>query len=251
MQFLTKLFIFLFGVSEDANPDDISNEISRIWGEFEDSRGLFTSNITNSLFPLMPGHILNYKGKVEEGVPATSSFDTTPNTKDIMGVECREVHEKFYIDGVLKEEMTHWFAQDVLFETVWYFGRDYKLFDKKGNVKSTEGSWMAGEQFSFPGVMMKGNAKVDDHYHHEYAKGVAEDEAKVLSLSESVKVPYGSYDDCLMTLEYSHLNPGINMNNYYAKGVGLLRSHKISGGMKYVDLVSISHYKTAEPKTTD
>jgi hypothetical protein len=246
MKFFEKLFLFLFGVVEDLSPQDVSNKmLEKSWGNIflgSNNELLFTSNITNEYFPLPPGTILNFVGKVEEGTPASSTFDMTFNHKQIMGIDCLEVHETFFVNEYLKEEKLHWFAQDIMFGTVWYFGQDYKLFNKQGDVISTGSSWLAGENFSFPGAMMKGTPAVGDHYYQEYAPGKAEDEARVLSMSESVSVPFAHYEACLMTLENSVLQQGMNTNMYYAKGVGLVRSLMVSGGKKLLELESISHY---------
>jgi hypothetical protein len=67
---------------------------------------------------------------------------------------------------------------------------------------------------------MQAHPKVGHSYRQEYYKGEAEDMAKVLSLNESVKVPYGSFDRVLKTKEWTPLEPSYHEHKYYARGVG-------------------------------
>jgi len=69
---------------------------------------------------------------------------------------------------------------------------------------------------------METNPKVGDTYRQEYYKGEAEDMASVTNLSESATVRYGSYQDVLMTKEWSALEPSVIEQKYYAKGVGFI-----------------------------
>jgi hypothetical protein len=59
------------------------------------------------------------------------------------------------------------------------------------------------------GIVMQAHPKVGQTYHQEYAKGVAEDMATVVSLMESVTVPYGSFTNRLNTKEFSPLEPSV------------------------------------------
>jgi hypothetical protein len=46
--------------------------------------------------------------------------------------------------------------------------------------------------------------------------------AQVVSLTESVSVPYGSFGKALKTKEWSRLEPTVIKYKYYAPGVGLI-----------------------------
>jgi hypothetical protein len=61
----------------------------------------------------------------------------------------------------------------------------------------------------------------------------------VLSLSESVTVPYGSFTNVLETVETSPLDPQ-SENKWYAKGVGELKE-AVADGSEHYELVSITH----------
>ena len=108
-------------------------------------------------------------------------------------------------------------------------------------VISTEGSWQAGVNGARPGVVMKAHPHVGDSYYQEVARGVAEDQAKVLSRRRNVTVPFGSFTDCLQTKEFSRLKPGDVDHKFYAAGVGFVRSVKVKGdGMEVLELVSVT-----------
>jgi hypothetical protein len=123
--------------------------------------------------------------------------------------------------GELLEDTYDYFAQDKA-GNVWYFGEDTKAYS--GTTVSTEGSWAAGVGCARPGIVMNANPKVGDSYRQEYLPGEAEDQADVVSLSETVTVPYGTFAGCLETKEYTALAPGDIENKYYCPGVGLLLS---------------------------
>ena len=123
-------------------------------------------------------------------------------------------------DGNLTEKTFDYYAQDKK-GNVWYFGEDTKEYEN-GKVVSTKGSWEAGVDGAKPGFIMQADPKVGETYRQEYYEGEAEDMAKVLSLSESVTVPYGSFDQVLVTKEWTPLEPGLVEHKYYAPGVGPL-----------------------------
>jgi hypothetical protein len=60
----------------------------------------------------------------------------------------------------------------------------------------------------------------------------AEDLARVLSLEEKVKVPYGRFDDCLETTEISGAEPDTLEFKFYVAGVGLVFINDVSGNQK-------------------
>ena len=57
-------------------------------------------------------------------------------------------------------------------------------------------------------------------YRQEYYKGEAEDVAEVLSVDDTVQVPFGSFENCLKTRDTTPLEPDVREHKYYAKDVG-------------------------------
>ncbi len=200
----------------------------------------FSTTIDNPFFPLVPNTTYVYVGTTEGSV-ARDEFAVTRRTKLILGVTCREVRDRGYVDGVLTEDTLDWFAQDTE-GNVWYFGEDTKELDANGNVISTEGSWQAGVDGAQPGVIMKAKPRVGDTYQQEFSAGVAEDMATVLALNKTVNVPFGTFKGCLETEEITPLKVG-EINRFYASGVGFIQSVALKGDRERLELVTILQTK--------
>ena len=197
----------------------------------------FTTKIDNPFFPLVPNTTYVYVG-TKDGSATRNEFQVTRRTKLILGVTCREVRDRLYVEGVLAEDTLDWFAQDTA-GNVWYFGEDTKELDANGNVISTEGSWQAGVNGAQPGVVMEADPRVGDTYQQEFSAGVAEDKATVLALNKTVNIPFGSFKDCLETEEFTPLEPGAIEHKFYARGVGFIQSVALRGGRERLELLTI------------
>jgi len=185
------------------------------------------AKIDNRYFPLMPGTAFIYQGGTKGGIERNEVY-VTHQTKQILGVICTEVRDRVSVDGKLVEETLDWYAQDKD-GNVWCFGEEAKEYEN-GVVVSTEGSWEAGIDGAKPGIIMEANPQIGGSYRQEYYKGKAEDMATVLSLNESVSVPYGSFKNCLKTKDFTPLEPGIIENKYYSAGVGVVLTIMVEGG---------------------
>jgi hypothetical protein len=188
----------------------------------------FTTKVDNKYFPLKPGTTFFYRGNKQGST--RDEMAVTHSTKKVMGVECVVVNDKGWEAGKLIEGTYDYYAQDKK-GNVWYFGEDTKEY-KNGKVVSTKGSWEAGVDGAKPGIIMQAHPKVGQSYRQEYYKGEAEDMAKAISLNESVRVPYGSFDGVLETKEWTPLEPGYAEHKYYARGVGQV----YGGGLELVDV---------------
>ena len=197
----------------------------------------FVNKIDNPLFPLTPGTTFIYEGLTEKGNEHVE-VKVTHNTKVILGVTCIEVRDTGKVDGVLAEDTLDWYAQDKD-GNVWYFGENAKQYDENGEIAGIEGSWKAGVDGAKPGIIMD-HPQVGDIYRQEFALGVAEDMAEVLSLNESISVNSITYNNCLKTKEFSPLEPDALENKFYAPGVGNIQT---------VDLVSGQHLDLLQIKT--
>jgi len=207
------------GATDDINPED------------------FTVRIDNPFFPLPPGTTFIYRGN-REGRKQRDEFTVTDRTVVIDGVTCRVVHDKVFIRGVLRENTFDYFAQD-RDGNVWYFGEDTEEVDKNGRIVSTAGTWRAGVDGAQPGVIMEAHPNVNDHYFQEVAAPLAQDEAIVLSLHETVAVPLGKLTNCLVTKEFTQLEPGNIEHKFYARGVGFILGVVVKGGKERLALVNI------------
>lgn len=197
----------------------------------------FVKAIDNPYFPLKPGTKFVYEGVRSEG-KEHNEVQVTNETKEIIGVNCVVVRDNVTLNGKLIEKTLDWYAQDKN-GNVWYFGEDAKEYEN-GTIIGTKGSWEAGVDGAKPGIVMEAKPQVGNTYRQEYYKGAAEDMAEVLSLNESVSVPYGSFKKCLMTKEWTGLDPGVVENKYYATGIGPIMTAMVEGGSERTELVNFN-----------
>jgi hypothetical protein len=203
--------------------------------DFTTSKGK-PNPIDNPYFPLRPNTTFTYEGTID-GQEQVGIVTVTGATKTILGVTTTVVRDTVYIDGVLAEDTFDWYAQDDA-GNVWYFGEDTKEFDEQGNVISTEGSWEAGVDGAVPGIIMLADPAKGDSYRQEFAPGVAEDAATVLSVSDTVTVPYGTFDEVLRTADFNCLETGVDYKSY-APGVGFVFSDAGGSTDEQLALVSV------------
>jgi hypothetical protein len=196
----------------------------------------FVAKVDNPYFPLKPGTTFIYQGETEDGIER-NEIVVTDQTKNILGITTIVVWDRVWLEGELIEETYDWYAQDKD-GNVWYFGEDSKEYEN-GKVLSAKGSWEAGVDGAKPGIIMKANPQIGDSYRQEYYKGEAEDMADVLSLNESVSVPYGSFENCLKTKDWTPLEPDVVEHKYYALGVGVVLEVMVKGETQRVELVDI------------
>jgi hypothetical protein len=195
----------------------------------------FVEGIDNPYLPLTPGRRWVYEsGGIE---PERTTVTVTGDTKEVQGVTTTVVHDVVRdSEGRVVENTFDWFAQDRA-GNVWYFGEDTTEYDDRGRPDHS-GSWEAGIDGAQAGLVMPAQPRVGDGYQQESFPGVAEDRGEVLSLDESVNVPFGSYTDVLQTEDTTPLEPGLVERKYYAPGVGLVLEETVLGGSERVELVN-------------
>jgi hypothetical protein len=177
----------------------------------------FVSGVTNPYFPLPSGKVFTYHDILKD-TQELNTVEVTKDKKTILGVAVTVVHDQVFLaDGSLAEDTFDWYAQDQQ-GNVWYFGEDTKEYDH-GTVVTTTGSWEAGANGAKAGVIMLADPHVGDVYKQEEAPGIG-DMAKVVSLDETVTVPYGTFSHCLDTAEWTPVEPGDRSHKFYAPGVG-------------------------------
>jgi hypothetical protein len=78
-------------------------------------------------------------------------------------------------------------------------------------------------------------------YQQEYYEDEAEDVAKVLRLNATVTLENFEdlFEDCLVTKEWTQLEPGSVEHKYYAPGVGLVLIEELKEKSVRVELVEI------------
>jgi hypothetical protein len=177
---------------------------------------------SNTYMVLKPG----YKLILTDGKD-TLTITVLDETKMVDGVRTRVVEERETKGGKLDEVSRNYFAVDKASGDIYYFGEDVDMYDAEGKVTGHEGGWLSGLNDAKFGLMMPAKPRPGSRYYQEMAPEVAMDRAKVVSVSETVKVPIGTFKNCLKTTESSSLESGVE-DKLYAPGVGLLKD----GGFK-------------------
>lgn len=180
----------------------------------------FQMVVDNPYHPLVPGTTYSYVER-SGGSASTNTIAVTSDSRTILGVSCIAVRDQVARKGVVREETLSWFAQDRQ-GNVWLFGEIVKEFNARGRL-IVEETWEAGVGDAQPGIAMKAKPVVGDSYRQTYVAGAAEDMARIVAVGDTVSVPYGSFERCVKTRDWSLLEPGTD-TKWYAPGVGLVRS---------------------------
>lgn len=196
----------------------------------------FVTAVTNPYYPLAPGTRYLYEAQTEDGAERTE-VHVTHKTRVVMGVRTTVVRDTVRLEGEVIEDTYDWYAQDKA-GNVWYFGEEVKNYEN-GKLKDTAGSWEAGVDGAVPGMIMLAEPQVGDTYRQEYYQGEAEDMGQVLDLAGTTTVPYGSYQDLLITADWNALEPKVLEHKFYAKGVGVVAEEKVTGGAERTELVEV------------
>ena len=196
----------------------------------------FVVGVDNPYFPLDPGTVLRYEGQ-SDGEREVVTIRVTDQTKEIMGVTAVVVRDTVEVAGKVTEDTFDWYAQDID-GNVWYMGEDTKEYED-GKVVSTEGAWEAGVNGALPGVIMPARPEVGLAYTQEHYAGEAEDKGRIVALGEHVTVPFGSFDEVLVTEDWTPLEPKIREHKSYAPGIGVVFEEIVRGAEGVLRLVEV------------
>lgn len=197
--------------------------------------------------PLLQGSTWVYEGAfMEDGeeIVEVITVTVTDKIKLIDGIRCLVVRDTVEVDGELVEDTDDWFAQDAD-GNLWYCGeevKDYETFD--GDLPSVpelvaiDGSFKAGRDGDEAGILLPAVPVAGDIYRQEVSFTNAEDAIEILATDATETVPAASCSgDCLLTLDFSPLDPGVEENKYYAPGVGMILEVNLDTGDR-VELIS-------------
>jgi hypothetical protein len=204
----------------------------------------------NPYFPLEVGQHWEYRTATQ-----VNTVDVVNETKRIAGVDCIVFRDLVFEGGFIHEATDEWYAP-AKDGSVWYFGEEVKDFETfagdhplRPELVSIDGSFKAGRDGDKPGVIALPSPKAGDAYLEEFSLGNAEDVTEILSTTYS----YGNNPaldegvpgqlaerfcagDCVVTKNYSLLEPGLFARKYYARGVGTILEVENTG--EVVQLVS-------------
>jgi hypothetical protein len=200
----------------------------------------FVSRVDNPYFPLTPGTTLVYRGVKKNGkTPQEDHFAVTDQKKIVMGVTCTVVRDTVMSRGRPVERTFDWFAQDRQ-GNVWYFGEETQEL-KHGRFGAMIDSGPAGKAGAQPGLMMEAHPAKGDHYWQFHWPGHAMDTTRVLGEGGRVSLPYGAFDQTLLTQEQSPLEPGVHDQKWSVRGIGYVQEEAATGTHERIKLVRITH----------
>jgi len=191
----------------------------------------------NPYFPLTVGNRSEFHGTGNE----VNVVEVVNETKLIAGVGCIVVRDVVTRNGDLHENTDDWYchAKD---GNTWYFGEEVKNYEtfegddpRREELVSIDGSFKAGRDGAKPGIIFLASPAVGDVYIEEFSLGNAEDVTEILSttyafgadpvLDQGVPQPLAdtlcAAGDCVVTTNFSLLEPGISARKYYARDIGV------------------------------
>ena len=178
----------------------------------------------NPWFALVPGNLWVYEGDGE-----TIEVEVTGDTKLIDGITCIVVVDTATEDEVVVEVTNDWYAQDVD-GNVWYCGEiseNFEEFDGDDTADpelvDIDGSWKAGRDGAEGGILLPFDPQPGDVIRQEFAQTDAEDVIEILAVDATEAAPGGACaGNCLMTRDFTPLEPEVEENKFYAPGIGLI-----------------------------
>jgi hypothetical protein len=194
-----------------------------------------STTVTNQYYPVSPGKKFIYEGESDEGLERVEEMRLA-TTKTILGIECVRVNFKAFIDEELVEETEDWYAQ-ANDGSLWYFGEAVDNYEN-GVLVDHDGSWEAGVDGALPGIIMLADPHRGEKYREEFYEDNAEDEAQIIQTNREITIDLGTFSDCIVTRNWTKLEPGILEKKIYAPGVGLIREINLKERF-HIDLVAI------------
>lgn len=214
--------ILLSCSNDEEGPPAIPDQVP----DFEEAEFSAPTQIGNPFYGPGAGQIYVYEGG-EAGMPVEEEIriERRAETRTILGIDCIIHHDLVYKDAILIEDTDDWLAEDDS-GNLWYFGEAVKNYDDEGNYLDDEGSWEAGEDGAVPGYWFPANPEAGDMYYQEFLEGEAEDQAEVLEVGVTVTIALGTFEDCVVTKDFTLLEPGVYEKKYYAPGIGFIKEEK-------------------------
>jgi hypothetical protein len=189
--------------------------------------GRDSTRVDNPWFPLARGSVYIYDGQ-KDGKQARDVMTVTRKTKMIAGIRALPVADRLYLNGVLAERTTDWYAQDEK-GTVWYLGEKTAELNSHGKVTNTEGSFLNGRDGAKGGIFMPAHPAVGQGFQQESFKDQAQDRFRILSMSTSISTPAASSQTAMLTEEKTPLEPGVVDHKYYVQGIGTVKEQQVAG----------------------
>ena len=210
--------------------------------------GAFTTTIDNQYWPLRVGATFAYMAETEDGCEY-NKLTITGDTEVVDGYTTLAVRDQEWESeecdvetATLAEDTLDFYAMEILTQNVWYFGEDTWAIDEESEFCTDDGAWLAGEDEAEAGIVMLGSPSSGDRYRQEYWEDEAEDWGAVLRLNAKVSIDYGDFAACLMTREWTPLEPGEIEHKFYCPeegnpGPGLMFIEELKGKTVHVEYI--------------
>ena len=104
---------------------------------------------------------------------------------------------------------------------------------------STEGTWQAGVDGARPGIFMPADPQIGQSFQQESYPGHAEDWFVILQMGIPVEVPFGSFEDAMLTAEWTPLEPAVLGEKVYVEGIGLVKELDVTGSHEVLELATV------------
>lgn len=183
-------------------------------------------NVNHTFLPVSPGTTFTLSGAPGRKLV----FTATELTKLVNGVRTHVLWNRDYEEGALVEEQLAFWAQDD-FGNVWQFG-EYPEEIAGGKI-SAPASWLAGNQGSKAGILMRANPQPNTSTYKQGEAPSVEllDNARVQAVNERRCVPTGCYDGVLVIDEWDPNNQPQDGHLFrsHAPGVGLVHLNARGG----------------------
>jgi hypothetical protein len=169
-------------------------------------------------------------------LPATRSITFDPGSGPVT-VRTRVMEEYETENGELEEVSRNYVADCSPMHDVYYFGEDVE----DGDGERLPDSWLAGRNGARPGILMPDRAfLLGSRYYQELAPN-AKDRGEHVAMGLQVKVPAGTFHNCVRVIETTPLEPGEASPKTYCPNVGLVRDDDL-------ELIEVRENATPPPR---
>lgn len=170
-----------------------------------------------------------FVGKERDGDTGQSfkvRFELTARdtTEMIAGVQATVIDATDFADGEVVERARGFYAQHRS-GAVYCIAEHIDDYED-GKMVGHEGQWVAGENGSQAGILMPAAPRPGDVFEPERAPGIAQERAKVISTSRTIKVPAGTFKDCIEAEVYDPIDK-IAVRRWYCPGAGLVKESSV------------------------
>ena len=156
-------------------------------------------------------------------------------SETVAGIKVTVVEAIHHADDEVVEKSRDFYAQDAS-GAVRYLGEHVDDYEG-GKIVGHDGQWVVGEKGSKAGMFMPATVKVGDVFEQERVPGVSQNRAKVVSTTRTVKVPAGTFSNCIEIEEYDVIEKA-SARKWYCPGAGLVKEASVERTIEMTERVA-------------